>query len=157
MQNEHKMKVSLTINNKSYFEENNKWNKIINICKVAQSVNVLPPKSFCDFNNLSVLKLSSDTISIETSAFQNCSSLKEITIPSTIKSIDEHCFDGCLKLDPIMINPFYTQIQFNKFNQSSSFEHFTISTKRDNKSKTNDQNFITTNIMYIKGNKSKED
>ncbi|KAK8840170.1 hypothetical protein M9Y10_031110 [Tritrichomonas musculus] len=171
-QNEQKMKVSVTINDKSYFEQKNKWNKIINICKVAKSINVIPEKSFYEFSNLSVLELSIDTIAIEASSFQNCSSLtqikipekvtkigdcsfqncsslKEIAIPASVKSIGENCFDGCSKLDRLTINPFYTQIQFNKFNKSPSLEHYTISTTRDSKLKTNAQIFISYNITEI--------
>ena len=173
-QNDQKMKVSITIKDKNYFEQKYEWNKIINLLNVGKSINVIPEKAFYEFNNLSNLELSPDTITIGTSSFQNCSSLTQIkipekvttigdnsfkncssltemTIPTSVKSIGENCFENCLKLEQISINPFYTQIQFNTFSKCPLLKHFTISTERETKLKTSEYILISytiTDILY---------
>ncbi|KAK8849985.1 hypothetical protein M9Y10_018579 [Tritrichomonas musculus] len=143
------MKVSVTINDKSYFDQKYECNKIVNICKVGKSVDMIPEEGFSDFSNLSDFELSSNAITIGSSSFKNCNSLTEIKIPTSVKSIGDNCFDGCSKLDQISINPFYTQIQFNTFNKCPSLKHFTISTARESKSKTSEHILIPYNITEI--------
>lgn len=52
---------------------------------------------------ISEIHLPSTVVSIEDSAFANCSSLKSFNIPSGISNIPDYCFAGCTSLETVYI------------------------------------------------------
>ncbi|KAK8895355.1 hypothetical protein M9Y10_023817 [Tritrichomonas musculus] len=125
LQNKQKMKVSFTINNKSYFEQKNECNKIVNIYKVGKSIDVIPEKAL-ENSSLKQIIIPSSVTEIGNSAFRGCSLLTQITIPSSVTKIGEYTFYGCSSLTQISIPSSVTKIGNVAFGGCSSLTQILI-------------------------------
>lgn len=68
---------------------------------VANTVKSMGFKAFYNCNKLKKVQLSSALTVIETSTFENCSSLKNIIIPNTVKKIGDFAFENCTSLTTV--------------------------------------------------------
>ena len=124
--NSNKMKISITINDKDYFQQKFKLNKFINICKIGGNVNVIDEKLLGDFSNLSVLELCEGVTKMEQNSFKGCKSLTQIKIPKSVTSIENNTFDGCTSLTQITIPTSIKSIKSYAFHNCASLTQISI-------------------------------
>ena len=74
----------------------------------------------------STIEIKDGTISISSSAFEDCSSLTSITIPNSVTSIGYGAFEGCSSLTSITIPNSVTSIENSTFYNCSSLTSVTI-------------------------------
>lgn len=113
------------------------------ICKIGKY-------SFGDCTNLEKVAFSSDTIeTIDTGAFSNCKSIKEIIIPSAIKNIENGVFEGN-ELEKITIsNEFSKRHTLSNYSSEDDFLIRSIE-KEEYKTKRTILNAIRHNRFYKK-------
>ncbi|KAK8841507.1 hypothetical protein M9Y10_027126 [Tritrichomonas musculus] len=121
-QNEQKMKVSITINDESFFKHKKEWNNIINVCKIGDSISKIGTYAFKECPSLTQVSFSnpSSVTKIEMYAFDKCSSLTKITIPSSVTEIEMYAFDKCSSLTKITIPSSVTEIETYSFYECPS-------------------------------------
>jgi hypothetical protein len=76
----------------------------INGSNVSIASIILPPQSVTLTSIVTYSDVSYTLVSIETSAFQDCSGLTNIYIPSSVTSIDTNAFQGCSGLKYVTFN-----------------------------------------------------
>ena len=76
--------------------------------------------------SITSFSINSNTISIESYAFSDCSNLTSITIPNSVKNIGEFAFYNCSSLTSITIPNNITDIKYGAFSGCSSLTSITL-------------------------------
>ena len=93
---------------------------------VGNSVTTIESNAFQNCSSLSSITMPEGVTRIVSNAFQNCSSLSSITIPSSVTSIEDNAFDGCYSLRSVTIPESVTSIGNYVFYYCSSLSSITM-------------------------------
>lgn len=81
----------------------------------------------CDYASaLCIVSVPSTLTTVETYAFEGCSSLQEISLPTTLRTISTHAFDRCTALSRITMHTAVTTISLSSFASCNSLKSLVV-------------------------------
>jgi len=102
------------------------WAYYLNPKKVILPTSINKIDGFGGKQNLEEVSILSETISIGSSAFYNCTALNVVNLPNLVTSIGSSAFYNCKQLEEINILNGITEIKDNTFYGCSSLKNITI-------------------------------